>query len=262
MTTVAAQAGCPAASVFAVFYAETITVALVYSMTKWVCSRQQSTTLGVTNMDELEGLDLSQSVWGSLFGSPADPIDPPVIGFRICKIADQGVNSQGAPGPRLYGIGVGSSYKWLGGENIAGCSHSRTMTDLNGNIISQGHAAPQLHCGCGLHACTDLTMLDKVTGGLKSYSDGYHVLAGVIGWGKVLEFEKGFRAEKAQVVAICDAFPGKIIKDTNGKVIKILSKKTSNEQTLGKLSAYYNCPVVGLRDLEAVVREHGTTLGS
>ena len=211
--------------------------------------------------DSDQNLDLTQGVWGSLFGSPDAPVsDPPIIGFRIFKIQNSGVNDQGAPGPRLFGIGMGSGYKWLPGENVALCANSATVKDINGNFIQQGHVAPQLHCGCGLHACTDLTTLDQVVHGIKQYAGGQHVMAGVIGRGRVEEFEKGFRAQYAHIVAICDAFPGRVIKDTNGKVIKILSKKVGTPDTMGQLSAYYNCPIVGLRDLEAVVREHGASL--
>lgn len=202
--------------------------------------------------------DLNMNVWGSLFGSPDQPMaDPPVIGFRVCR-----VDWRDTGGPRLYGIGVGNAYKWLPGENVALCAHAKSIRDLDGNFISQGHQAPQEHCSCGLHACTDLVTLDNVTkthGGLKGYSDRNHVLVGVIGTGEVLLFEKGWRAQFARVVAICDAFPGTLIKDSNGKVIKVMAKKVASADTLSELGRIYNANVVSLRDIETVVREHGGT---
>lgn len=102
-----------------------------------------------------------------------------------------------ADGPRLQALGV--SHVWEPRTPVeARCDKSgRSIGAMSGMYFPSGyssqHRAPHWECECGVWAFKDL---DGLTSALQEYSD-VRVLGNVQLWGRVIETENGYRAEKA-----------------------------------------------------------------
>lgn len=108
-----------------------------------------------------------------------------VLGFRNWYLMDGELRPLNAK-PSVYisygFVGPSSSGRgfepWLMGENTAKCRH-------------HDHDAPHKDCECGLYAWHGINRIQ-----------GNMVAGAVMGWGKVVSHHDGFRAERAEIVAL------------------------------------------------------------
>lgn len=111
--------------------------------------------------------------------------DAPLVGFRRWR-----VNDDGTLRPDAYY----SAAAWGDSEEaVAVCRHNlHGQVDLRG--VELAHDAPAWGCTCGLHAWYALPSVPT------SYEPGI-VIGAVKAWGRVIEHERGFRAERMRVLA-------------------------------------------------------------
>lgn len=143
---------------------------------------------------------------------------------------------------------------WEAGENVAVCK-----TGLP-------HKAPDNDCGCGLYAYHDLSRMD--TNG--SYGP---ISAAVAAWGKLCVHGDGFRAEKAQVIAIAhqkefDSILQQIKatdflqSTTNVKATQkeLIRQGIPDEDAMKEIAEAYAIPYLAWDELEPYALEHGEPL--
>jgi hypothetical protein len=175
-------------------------------------------------------------VWGRLFeGGPTGPTERRGLpGFRLCKIDG---DKEGYL--HLTGVTVGERYRWKPGLNRATCGAK--------------HRIPGRSCGCGLYACTDLPALVRTLG---PPSDPY-VLCGVLGLGRFIEYERGWRAEYARIACISVEMPRLVITNPAGRVLRITRRSVDDRKSLVVLGTNYDVPLVSLDELMKFFVEQG-----
>ncbi len=195
---------------------------------------------------------LDPRVWGSVFPDLPDPSSAataanrqlvPVVGFRLCRVE---LDESGEPW--LTGIGSGSDYRWRPGRNKATCR------PMGAGRARKAHRVPGRYCGCGLYACTDPAALIRTVG---PQTDDDLTLAGVIGGGRVIVHERGWRAEYAKVVAISDELPGRVVSDASGRVLLVTSRRRIDHQIAKVLGEKYNAPLLTMAGLETQMKTFG-----
>lgn len=92
---------------------------------------------------------------------------------------------------RAWGLATRKGQKQLKALGVSHVWKPRAMLDAKCN--NSKHDAPQMDCTCGVWA---FKTLEGLTSALESYSD-VKVLGRVSLWGRVVETENGYRAEKA-----------------------------------------------------------------
>lgn len=101
----------------------------------------------------------------------------PIIGYRGWRPNDQ----------RLQLLSSANDYAWIPGENRASCW---------GNTR---HVAPHPGCHCGMNACSSLEELRELWGGTMPPVYGV-----VLGYDDIQIHPNGWRAYKAEIVALAD----------------------------------------------------------
>ncbi len=96
-------------------------------------------------------------------------------GLRTFRVSEDGY---------LVPLNAGLSFSWRNGTCIAACSKGRK------------HPVPDDKCSCGIYSFPSVEQVRS------QYPNGYNLLAVVSLEGRVIEGERGWRAEAARVVAI------------------------------------------------------------
>lgn len=148
----------------------------------------------------------------------------PVWGFRSWQLLEGGV-------PKLGSLNSGR-HVWTPGVNVAVCQAGdfelRAMSGSCLSVSSPGLHVPGIRCSCGFYAVRDV--FDVQPG----------IIGGVVGWGKVVDGEKGWRVEKAAVAALYRAPWGSV----------------EEQKKVEMLAEMYNVPVcLTLIDLAEKTRE-------
>ena len=100
----------------------------------------------------------------------------PLIGWRVWCVVETRVG--------LLLASVIHDHVWpVGRETLARCEHS--------------HPAPDPECGCGIHAAREPAAVLSYLRGRDELSTVARVLGRVQLWGRVVEHEDGWRAERA-----------------------------------------------------------------
>ena len=94
-------------------------------------------------------------------------------GFRCWNLYDGELRSKG------------NKFAWRPGENVARCSVN--------------HAVPTRDCRCGLYAYKDQASLAHV---LWNDDSSREIMGEIDLWGRIIEYEEGYRAEQAEITAI------------------------------------------------------------
>lgn len=149
----------------------------------------------------------------------------PVVGYRVWLASDESLVSAG------FG-----DMEWQPGTNEASCDGYDRSADLflsrKPRLGVDPHPAPDPGCGCGFYAYHDVPP-----------HDGRTIAGAVAAWGRIQVHHRGFRAEKAQIIAL--AIPDAAANDPELR-----------EQVL-QLAARYRCKAVPACDLRTAAREHG-----
>lgn len=177
-------------------------------------------------------MSLDWNVWGPAFasGESATGDARPIGGFRFCSLEEDGNNL------RLTSLG-GGSY-WEPGVNVATCR------------VGRKHSAPQRACACGFYACLDLTAL------LKTVGPTDEVLCAVIGGGRVVVHERGWRAQYAEIIALCAYVPGRIVRGKDGRLLHVTKRDVVPPETLHEVARRYGVPAVPVAQLEDIVSSY------
>lgn len=114
----------------------------------------------------------------------------PVWGYRGWRMDDS------SPVAKLGSYRTGaytdrSAYFWRPGVNVATCNREKHAAT----------AIPVESCSCGFYALRD------------PFAVSYGVLGGVVGWGRVIDGEEGWRAEKVAIAALYDRRADKLIRE-------------------------------------------------
>lgn len=148
-----------------------------------VVSQYAITSMGISNDPGLPDPD----------PEPDEELDTytiPVWGFRSWNLLDGGV-------PKLGSLNSGR-HVWTPGVNVAQCqAGGYEMKSMAGGLSvtypSPHHdrsQVPGADCQCGFYSVRDVFNVQP------------GIIGGVVGWGKVVDGEKGWRAEKAAVAAL------------------------------------------------------------
>lgn len=122
------------------------------------------------------------------FAPPSREEDAPdmigaIFGFRVWQLDAAGY---------LSSQGLGNT-TWESGRNVAVCAQD----------FGDGHRAPIANCGCGLYAYHDPDEIELIR-----FPGGTFPIAGIVrAWGDMEVHEAGFRAEYAEIVALCLPWP-------------------------------------------------------
>jgi hypothetical protein len=163
----------------------------------------------------------------------AGPPSSGLPGVRLCQIKES------RKGLVLGSIGGGFKYEWQPGMNEAKCHVP--------------HIVPRARCGCGLYACTDIVSLTET---LTPPFDNV-LLCGVVARGRIIEFERGWRAQYAEIVAVTDTLPSRIVRDMAGKLLTIQRRSNTDPAALAEVSLRYDVPAVSLAGLEDFMQSLG-----
>lgn len=150
----------------------------------------------------------------------------PVWGFRSWNLLD------GGGVPKLGSLNSGR-HVWTPGVNVATCQAGYDFQSLRGSVsvsvfMDANPHIPGDQCSCGFYAVRDV--FDVPSG----------IIGGVVGWGKVVDGEKGWRAEKAAVAALLQASWASV----------------EEQQKVEMLAELYNVPIcLTLIDLADKTRE-------
>ena len=132
---------------------------------------------------------------------PIPDLIEPVEGFRSWRIE---LDIAPTPSAHLSSMSIGVANLALKpGENLAQCRKSEYFViSKNENEV---HAAPNKSCACGFYAVSNLTDIPL------DYEWRYnpetyepYIIGVAEGYGKVLQYDKGWRAEKMRVSALID----------------------------------------------------------
>lgn len=186
-------------------------------------------------------MTLDPRVWGAVFpellGRTNRLGHRPILGFRTNYIAGLATGS----GPALCLQSMRGTHQWQPGVNASRC--------LRG--YDNSHQAPARGCTCGFHAWHDLRpleCLDELSA--SAYVMLRVILVGVAASGTVQIHRRGWRAQFARIVALCDEIPVSY-------GIEVRPYKLIDAGTAGSLSERYQVPVVALKDLCREMRSAG-----
>jgi hypothetical protein len=155
-----------------------------------------------------------------------------IIGYRLNRHADGALVS-------VSNVG----YTWKPGPNLAICRSYPTK-----------HHAPGPACQCGLYAYRDLgELLHNLAPGPAIAQQ--LILACVAGRGIVRIHERGWRAQYARIVALCDELPALVIGQQGGKLV--VGHELIRRESARSLGKTYRVPVVPLSELLEVMRAFG-----
>jgi hypothetical protein len=109
------------------------------------------------------------------------------------------------------------------------------------------------NCSCGLYATTDPVSFHKVLGDPGGDTDV--IVCGVVGLGRVVIHQRGWRAEAARIVAIATETPARVILDTKGRILTVTRRKVRDLATLRAISKRYEAPMVSLQGMQDMLKE-------
>jgi hypothetical protein len=182
-------------------------------------------------------MQLDLRFWDGMFYDGPRPTSigtRPVLGFRLNWYSDGGLVS-------LSNLG----YTWKPGQNLARCRSFPTK-----------HHAPGPACTCGLYACHDLVqLLRDVASCAASRPTEQLIIAGVAGRGVVRVHERGWRAQYARIVALCNELPVLVFRQEGGTIL--VGHELIRQEAAPSLGEKYGVPVVPLNDLFNAMRSVG-----
>lgn len=220
-----------------------------------------------------------RDAWGSIFdlgsGEPPaapqsaqEPTEPAerIIGFRYFRVAHARVKLESGDGIQIGNSYISikqptsdayllqsysANYIWRPGWNTAICEaipsthsdplHRRVPHERSGMCSGM----------CGLWACTDVKQLTRLVGRPHEM-----VLCGVQAAGKVVECDKGWRAEKARIVAITAKIPGRIILNTQGQIKRVESAQGFvDPEIIATIASFYNLKKISLQHIQDQLRQ-------
>jgi hypothetical protein len=159
----------------------------------------------------------------------------PIVGFRSWRI--WGTLIENTPG--IVGANLQS---WPNKNFIGAKCEEKTCADIPRRpYYREDHITPHEKCKCGIYAFHELEELIAMeTEGL---NNGDRVCGAVIGWGKTVIHQKGFRVANATIIALSAA-------------IKLTPK---DAERLNRLSPLLGVPIIKPQFLEAYASEFGNT---
>lgn len=227
--------------------------------------------------------DRFREAWGSIFDlgageppavpesaqEPREPQEPieRIIGFRYFRVAHARVKLESGDGIQIGNTYISvqqpisdayllqsysANYIWRPGWNTAICE---ALPSVPSDPLYRRtpHERGGAHCSgmCGLWACTDIKQLTRVVGRPQEL-----VLCGVQAGGKIVECDKGWRAEKARIVAITAKIPGRIIQNTQGQIKRVESVQGHvDPEIIAALAGFYNLKKVSLQHIQDQMRQ-------
>lgn len=148
-----------------------------------------------------------------------------VIGYRRWAVR----------GETLVSAGLGEM-DWQPGPNEASCEginrSLRMLALTEEDEPKDPHPAPDANCGCGLYALRQVPEDHSAT-----------ITGAIAAWGRIQVHHSGFRAERAQIIAL--AIPD------------AAANEPMLRERVERLAARYGCRAVPACDLRAAAREHG-----
>jgi hypothetical protein len=146
----------------------------------------------------------------------------PVLGYRAWRINKYGTGLSG----------MVSIIPWFSDqETIATCRNFGFIEAIQSRRpICPLRKVPNWDCSCGLYAWRQLESID-----LENMVFEHCLIGAVMGWGKVILTERGWRASHARPIAFIEHFPG----------------RTPNWQhQMENILAAYRLPLLGLKEIE------------
>lgn len=121
---------------------------------------------------------------------PVETVSRPIVGHRAWRVDRNGI---------LFATSA-NGYSWGPGLNVATCWAARFYQGSRKGRVPWKHPhdepVPGFQCSCGLHIAATVS-------GLPADWQRYQMVRGVVrAYGRVIEHTGGWRAEKAQIIAI------------------------------------------------------------
>ena|SRR2546423_773453 len=181
-------------------------------------------------------MQLDLRFWDGIFYDGPRPTSVgtrPVLGFRLNSYSDRGL------------ISITDAYTWKPGQNLALCRSFPTK-----------HHAPGPACTCGFYACRDLVQLLRgLASGAARLPAQQLIITGVAGRGIVRVHERGWRAQYARIVALCDERPALVFGQEGGRIL--VGHELLRQEAAPSLGEKYGVPVVPLSELLNAMRSVG-----